>query len=160
MSSEQETMSVNEFSKLVFAISQQLKCSDVEALKYIYRVTDESISNLGVLRILEKRGVFSSGNITGLRDLLSNIQRCDLLDMLRTVEDKRLKLCYFQAMSIEDQLKAIQEDLMQFGAKQECSPTERSFCGKVASKVMKIQREMKDYLIEPLKEINQEAYTG
>lgn len=159
MPCEQRTMSANEFSKLVFAISQQLKCSDVEALKYLYRVTtDEGVSTLGVLRILEKRGVFSSGNIKGLRTLLCNIDRCDLLDMLK-IEDKRLALCYFQAVSIETQLEAIRADLMRFSAKQECSPTERSFCGKIADRVVRIQGETKDYLIRPLNEM-QEINTG
>lgn len=144
----------SEFSKLVFDISQQLRLGDVEALRYIYKVNDEKLTNLGVLKALEKRGVFSSKNVQGLKVLLCNIERCDLLDMLKVVEeDKRLKLCYFQAISIQQQLEAIRADLVEFRGKLECSPTERLFCSKITDRVQKIHTEMQDYLTQPLKEV-------
>lgn len=146
-------MSGNEFCKLVFNISQQLTTRDVEALKYIYRVNDENISNLRVLTTLESKGIFSSSNIQGLRTLLCNIERCDLLDMLKVVEDKRLELCYFQALSIEEKLEAIRADLMEFTGKQECSPTERLFCSQITGRVQKVQRDMKEFLTQPLKAV-------
>ena len=148
------TMSANEFSKLVFEISQQLKVRDVEALKYMYGVFEENISNLRVLTVLESRGVFSNSNIDGLRTLLRNIQRCDLLEMLReTEQDRRLKLCYFQAMSLEEKLKAIKDELISFAGKQECSPTERSFCSKITDRVEMVRKEMKEFLVQPLGEV-------
>lgn len=139
------------YYKLVFDVSQQLRSNDVEALQYIYKVSVENVTNLGVLRALEKRGLFSSSNIEGLKNLLCNIDRYDLLDMLK--EDKRLELCYFQAVSMEEKLEAIRTDLANFCSKQECSPTERSFCGVMRDKVQVVQREMTDYLIRPLREV-------
>ncbi len=154
-------MSANEFSKLVFDISQQLKMEDVEALKYMYGVHDEHTSNLKVLRILERKGVFSPSNIQGIKELLSNIERCDLLEMLReTSHDKRLKLCYCQAISLAEQLQAIKAELMGFTAKQECSPTERLFCNKITDKVLRVQREMNEFIIQPLKEVTTESKTS
>lgn len=148
------TMTASEYCKLVFNLSQQLKARDVEALQYIYKVTTENVTNLGVLKALEKRGVFSSGNIEGLKTLLCNIDRCDLLDMLK--EDKRLELCYLQAMNMEKKLEAIRVDLAHFCSKQECSPTERSFCSVIVDRVQEVQREMKQYLTRPLKEVYEE----
>lgn len=148
------TMTASEYCKLVFDLSQQLKARDVEALQYIYKVSTEGLTHLGVLRALEKRGVFSSSNIQGLKILLRNIDRCDLLDMLR--EDKRLELCYLQAVSIEEKLEAIRVELTCFCAKQECSPTERSFCSTIMERVQDVQRGMKQFLTQPLKEVYQE----
>ena len=149
-------MSANKFALLVFDISQQLRPSDVEALKYIYGVREEGTSNLKVLRTLESKGVFSSTNIEGFKSLLRHIERCDLLEMLReTEQDPRLQLCYLQAVSLEEQLQTIKADLMAFAAKQECSPTERSFCSKITDRVQKVHKEMKEFLIEPLKEVTE-----
>ena len=139
------------FGKLVFDVSQQLRSSDVEALQYIYKVAVENGTNLGVLKALEKRGLFSSTNIEGLKNLLCNIDRYDLLDMLK--EDKRLELCYFQAVSMEENLEAIRTDLAKFCSKQECSPTERSFCGGIRERVQLVQKQMMEYLISPLREV-------
>lgn len=145
------TMTASGYCKLVFDLSQQLRSGDVEALQYMYKVATENVTNLGVLKELEKRGVFSSSNMQGLKTLLCNIDRCDLLDMLR--EDKRLELCYLQAVSMEKKLEAIRVDLAQFCAKQECSPTERSFCGGITERVQEVQRETREYLIRPLKDV-------
>lgn len=144
-------MAASEYCKLVFDLSQQLKAKDVEALQYLYKVSTENLSHLGVLKALEKRGVFSSNNIQGLRTLLTDIDRCDLLDMLR--EDKRFELCYVQAVSIEDKLETIRAKLASFCAKQVCSPTERSFCGMIMEQVQDVQKGMEEFLTQPLKEI-------
>lgn len=149
------TMAASEYCKLVFDLSQQLREQDVEALKYMYKVSTENLTHLGVLKVLEKRGVFSSHNIQGLKTLLRNIERCDLLDMLR--EDKRLELCYLQAVSIEEKLEAIRTELASFCAKQECSPTERSFCSAIKEKVQDVQRGMEQFLTQPLKDVYQES---
>lgn len=155
-----EAMSANEFAKLVYDISQQLKHKNVEALKYIYGVCEEGISNLKVLQILESRGVFSPSNIQGLEKVFRDIDRCDLLEMLReTEQDKRLKLCYYQALSIQEQLEAIITELLKFSAKQECSPTERTFCSKIAERVQRADKEMKEFLIQPLNEVTTESKT-
>lgn len=151
-------MSANKFSKLVFDISQQLTGRDVEALKYMYKVCNENASNLRVLTTLQNKGVFSSTNVQGLRTLLSDIHRCDLLDMVRMPEDSRLELCYCQAMSIEDQLGTILSELVDFCGKQECSPTERLFCSKITSKVQKVKGEMKEFLTQPLKALHTASY--
>ena len=148
-------MSASEFSKLVFDISQKLSRENVEALKYLYKAYyPENATNLGVLTALENRGVFSSRNIEGLRVLLCDIHRCDLLELLKAAEDKRLQLCYYQAMSIEKQLEMIRTELENFCSKhEECSPTDRHFCGKITDRVEKVQREMREYLTTPLKEV-------
>jgi hypothetical protein len=146
-------MAASVYHKLVFDLSQQLRARDVEALQYMYKIAStENLTNLGVLRILEKRGVFSSTNIEGLRTLLQTVERCDLLEML-TKEDKRLELCYLQAVSLGERLEAIRVDLAHFCAMQECSPTERSFCGGIRDRVQEVQKEMKAYLTRPLKEV-------
>lgn len=157
---QDRTMSASEFSKLVFDISEQLTSRDVEALKYIYRVPyPENITNLGALTTLESKGVFSSSNVQGLRFLLENIHRCDLLDMLKVVEDKRLQLCYYQAKSVENQLKNIIAELVDFSSKQEeCSPTERLFCSKITDKVKRAQREVGEFLVQPLKAVCAESH--
>ncbi len=152
------TMAASEYCKLVFDISQQLRTSDVEALQYIYKINVmENCTNLGVLKCLEKRGVFSSNNSYGLKSLLRTIDRCDLLDMLKVVDqDKRLELCYLQAVSLEQKLEAIRVDLMHFTGKQECSPTERSFCSVIMDRLEAVQKGMKEYLTQPLEEVYQE----
>lgn len=156
---QDRTMSASEFSKLVFDISEQLTSKNIEALKYIYKVAfPDNVTNLRALMTLESKGVFSSSNIQGLRVLLEDIHRCDLLDMLKVVEDKRLQLCYCQAKSAGDQLKTIIADLEDFSSKQECSPTERLFCGKISDRVKKVQEEMRDFLIQPLREVCAETY--
>ncbi len=147
--------SADSFSKLVFDLSQQLTRENIEALKYMYKLLDDNMSNLGVLRILERKGVFSSSNSKGLKDLLSNIHRCDLMDMVKSVESKRIsvQLCYYQAKSMEEQLAAIEAELLEFCKKQECSPTERLFCKKISIKVEKVKKETRDYFIDPLRKI-------
>ena len=74
---------MSEFSKVVFNISQQLTSDNVEALKYMYKVHPENLSHLGVLTSLEIRGVLSSSNVGGLRTLLQDIHRCDLLELVK-----------------------------------------------------------------------------
>ena len=148
-------MSADEFSKLVFNISQQLTPQNIEALTYIYGIVAEKASNLHILRILESRGEFSSRNIEGLKDVLKNIQRCDLLDKIKYPDEGRLELCYIQAISIEKQLASIRDDLLDFCSKQECSPTERLFCSKISERVEKVQSEAKSFLIQPLSEMQQ-----
>ena len=153
------TTSVSEYCKLVFDISQQLRERDVEALEYIYKVNsvEKATTSLGVLKKLESRGIFSSSNIQGLKAMLRTIDRCDLLDLLRGVEDRRLELCYMQALSLEEKIEAILGKMAVFCEKQNCSPTERSFCSHLRDDMRFMQKDMKEYLIKPLGEVCKSA---
>ena len=152
-------MNADCFSKLVFNISQQLSAQNVEAIKYMYKIIGENITSLKVLMTLESKGVFSSSNIQGLKVLLTNIERCDLLDMVESMDDKRLELCYFQAMDIERKLEVIKADLLDFCSKQECSPTDWLFCNNICSRVQNVRNEM-EYLVRPLTEYCSERQTS
>lgn len=156
-------MSVSGFSKVVFNISQQLTSDNVEALKYMYKVHTENISNLGVLTTLESKGVFSSSNVGGLRTLLRDIHRCDLLDLVRVVEDKRLQHCYDRSVCIGDQLELIREELVDSISsckEEECFSSEALHCfGRIVDRLARVHKEMGELLITPLKEVCEELYT-
>ena len=62
-------------------ISDSLSSEDVEAIAYINSLPGPTKQHtaLGVLRELEKMGVFSHDNIDPLIHQLANINRCDII---------------------------------------------------------------------------------
>ena len=63
-------------------IADSLSSEDVEAIAYInsLSVPADQRTALGVLRELEKKGVFSHDNIDPLVRQLTNINRCDIIN--------------------------------------------------------------------------------
>ena len=63
-------------------IADSLSSQDVEAIAYINSLSGpaDQRTALGVLRELEKKGVFSHDNIDPLVRQLTNINRCDIIN--------------------------------------------------------------------------------
>ena len=173
----------NTFSSLVFNLSKMLKKEDLEAISYLYRLPEDTIAGnsatgLSYMRELEKKNMFSSSNLNGLRELLKSIQRCDLFDMVEEFERERqqkdssrrqpcirpqeesirLSMSYTQAKKTEEDLAEFQKELAAFCSRHAGSPDVRQFCTGMLKRLKEIRENCHQYTIVPLREIIHSSY--
>ena len=61
--------------------------------------------------------------------------------------------CYEQSVSTAEQLQLIREELVDCTSKEEGESFSRDHLGRIADRLAKIQKEMEEFLITPLKEV-------
>ena len=171
------------FSNLVFKLSRMLVKDDLEAITYLYKLpVDTSAGNsatgLSYMKELEKNNVFSSSNLNGLRELLNNIQRCDLIEMVDDFEKERLQknstrhqpcvrpqeesvrlnISYSQAKKTEEELLEFQKELIAFCSKNGGSPDVRQFYTGMLKRLKDIRDSCHRFITVPLHEIIHSSY--
>lgn len=173
----------NTFSSLVFNLSRMLKREDLEAISYLYRLPVDIISagnsatGLSYMRELEKKNMFSSSNLNGLRELLKSIQRCDLIDIVDDFERERqqdsgrhqsctrsqkesirLSMSYTQAKKTEEDLAEFHKELIAFCSRHADSSAVRQFCTGMLKRLKEIRENCHQYTTVPLYEIIHSSY--
>ena len=171
------------FSNLVFKVSRMLTKEDLDALAYLYRIPVDVIAvgsgsnGLLYLRELEGRGIFSYSNLAGLKEMLHNIQRCDLIEIVeeferdkqkhfvgtqrcsRPQEEKvRLDMSYAQAKKTELQLTEFQKKFTAFCSKLGDLPSIPQFYSTMVKRLQQMNHECHQYITLPLCEIIQRSY--
>ena len=166
------------FSNLVFKVSRMLTKEDLDALAYLYRLpvdviaVGSSSNGLPYLRELERRDTFSSSNLNGLKELLNNVQRCDLLGMVEEFEKDRQKfftgiqictrpqeecvrldMSYAQARKTEEELTKIKKEFTAFCSKVRDAPGVTQFYNETLKHLERIKEECHQYITIPLREI-------
>ena len=165
------------FHKLVFDISEQLNERDHEALNYIYNLSDKNSNNLRSLRELEKRGLFSYSDIHGLNNILKDINRSDLIEMVEafkqshcpsssqsscTFEDSgdlvKIRLCFLKARDFKDRLSVLQKMHQDFSLASEESATSSvsakcQFCEEMTKQLKGMEQDVDRFFIAPLMEL-------
>ena len=170
------------FSNLVFRLSRMLKKEDLEAISYLYKLPEDiasstSATGLTYMKELEKSDVFSSSKLEGLRQMLKNIQRCDLLDMVGEFERERqnstrqqpctrppeesirLSTSYAQAKKTEEELAYFQKELIAFCSRHADSPDVRQFYTGMLKRLKEIKENLHLYTTLPLLEIIYNSYS-
>ena len=172
------------FSNLVFRLSRMLKKEDLEAISYLYKLPEDiasstSATGLTYMKELERSDIFSSSNLEGLREMLKNIQRCDLLDMVEEYrlererqsstrqqpctrpqeESIRLSTSYAQAKKTEEELAYFQKELIAFCSRHADSPDVRQFYTGMLRRLKEIKENLHLYTTLPLLEIIYNSYS-
>ena len=168
------------FSHLVFRVSRMLTKEDLEAVAYLYRVPVDQVghgSGLLYLRELEKKDIFSSANLDGLKQLLNNIQRSDLIELVEEFEKERQKrsrghqqytrpleerirldVSYTQAKKTEQQLAEFQKEFTSFCSRLGDTPGMKQFYGGMLHRLREMKDSCQRYLVAPLCEIMHSSY--
>ena len=171
------------FSHLVFNVSKMLTKDDLDAVAYLYRlpvdpsVAGSSTNGLLYLRELEKRDIFSSANLNGLKLLLNNIQRSDLIELVEEFEKERLKysrvhqrytrpheesirldMSYTQAKKTKQQLAEFQKEFTSFCSRLGDAPGMKQFYGGMLHRLREMKDSCQQYIVAPLHEIIHFSY--
>lgn len=158
--------------------------ANLEAVAYLYKLPEDiSVASgaadpgLYYMRELEKRDIFSSSNLDGLRKLLSSIERCDLREMVEDFErDKqrhsgrnqhctrpdeehiRLNTSYAQAKKTEEQLTEFQKEFAAFCSKHGNPPAARQFYTGMVKRLMEMKESCHKFITVPLYEVIHSSY--
>ena len=164
-----------------------LSREDMEGLAYVYKIPADAVAAVGrstnglpYLRELQKMNIFSSSNLRGLREVLINIERCDLIKMIEEYEQERdsqparrvrytrpqeectrLDISYAQAKKTEDELVDIQRELSAFCSKLGSTNTAiglMQFCTGLSRRLKRMKDDCNQYTTIPLHDMINQTY--